>query len=128
MPEAMIIYFGQLAKVNCDGNCQKAWGINNRPQVTLSNDEDDTAYLSDNELGMAPSDPGTYEGDVAKPLNALAFPSKWCVRECERCNMSAPGQYKLPLPIKDFRERRYNMAWRERLQKLKPTPPPVAPP
>lgn len=109
MPETIIAYFGQPAKVNCDGNCKKAWGINSRPKVQLSSNEDDYAYLSDGELGEAPADPGTYEGGHAKPPSALAFPNKWCVRECERCNMSSPGESNLPLVIKDFSERRNNI-------------------
>lgn len=32
MVESMIVYFGQQAKVACDGNCKKAWGMNSRPQ------------------------------------------------------------------------------------------------
>lgn len=107
--EAIITYFGQQAKVNCDRKCNKAWGINNRPKVQLSANEDDYAYLADGELGTAPVDPGTYEGGEAKPLSPDEFPTKWCVRECERSNMSEPGQYMLPLTIKRFDERRYNI-------------------
>jgi len=36
-----IIYFGQKAKVICDGNCEKAWGINNRPKVQIGDNEDE---------------------------------------------------------------------------------------
>jgi len=108
MPEVIIQYFGKLAKVNCDGRCEKAWGINNRPRVQISDDVDDYAFLCDAELGQAPVDPGTYEGGVAKPPSAHEFPTKWCVRECERCNMSMPGESSHPLPIHSFAERRYN--------------------
>ncbi len=111
--EAMITYFGQPARVNCDRNCGKAWGINNRQKVQLSEDEDDYAYLSDDELGTAPIDPGTYEGGIAKPLSPDKFPTKWCVRECERCDMSSPGEWNQPLVIKDFTVRRFNMHWRQ---------------
>lgn len=103
--EATIQYFGQPCKVNCDGNCKKAWGINSRPQVQLSDDVDDYEYLADCELAIAPDDPGTYEGGDAKPQSNSEFPNKWCVRECERCNQSRSGEHELPLPVKTFDKR-----------------------
>lgn len=112
MAEAIIIYFDQSAKVACDENCGKAWGINNRPKVQLSEDENDYAYLSDSELEDAPIDPGTYEGGVGKPTSAAEFPTKWCVRECERCAMSMPGKFSEPLMLQDFSKRVFNMHWR----------------
>ena len=108
MPEALIILAGQPMKVVCDGNCKKAWGINNRPKAQLSDDEDDLAFLADGELGEAPADPGTYEGRDAKPESAAKFPNKWCVRECERCALSALGEEHLPLAAKDFNNRKHN--------------------
>ena len=107
----LIIYFGKPAKVNCDRKCNKAWGINNRPQLQLSDDEDDIVYLADDELGEAPDDPGTYEGGHAKPSSPSQFPNKWCVRECERCSMSKPGESDKPLELEDFSQRIYNMPW-----------------
>ena len=63
MLEKEILYFGQKTRIACDGKCEKAWGINNRPRVQLDkNNIDDFAYLSDDELGIAPVNPGTYEG------------------------------------------------------------------
>lgn len=106
--EAYIVYCGQRAKVNCDRNCRKAWGINNRPSVQLSEDEDDTAFLADDVLAMAPKNPGTYEGRDGKPYNPDEFPNKWCVRECERSNMSNPGEWMNQLEVKSFGKRRYN--------------------
>jgi hypothetical protein len=79
-----ILYFGKQAKVNCDRKCNKAWGINTRPSVKMSSDENDYAFLSDGELGDAPINPGTYEGRDAKPTSPDQFPNRWCVRECER--------------------------------------------
>jgi hypothetical protein len=107
--EKLITYFGQTAKVACDEKCNKAWGRDNRPWVQLSDDEDDYAYLSDDELDEAPEDPGTYEGGEAKPESKQYIPNKWCVRECERCSMSSPGEYMNPLEIKDFSKRVYNI-------------------
>lgn len=112
MPKAFVVYFGEKAKVNCDGNCGKAWGINSRPRVQLSDDDDDYAFLADDELGEAPADPGTYEGGHAKPASVTEFPNKWCVRECERCHMSMPGEWSLPLEIACFDERMFNLPGR----------------
>lgn len=75
----------------------------------LSENEDDYAYLADDELGDAPEDPGTYEGDDAKPINKIGIPNKWCVRQCERCAMSHPGEWNKPLPLPDFSNRVYNI-------------------
>lgn len=108
MNESLITYFGQTAKVNCDRKCSKAWGLMNRPRVQLSDDPDDYAFLADGELGEAPADPGTYEGGDAKPSSPEGFPNKWCVRECERCNMSSPGKYMLELDVISFESRRPN--------------------
>lgn len=109
MNDAIITYFGQRARVVCDRQCSKAWGVCSRPQLQLSEDEDDFAYLADGELGEAPADPGTYEGGIGKPLTPDAFPTKWCVRECERCAMSEPGQYEEELALPDFSVRCYNI-------------------
>ena len=104
----IITYFGEKTKVNCDRKCGKAWGIQNRPKEQLSDDPDDYAFLADGELGEAPGDPGTYEGGHYKPSSPDEFPNKWCVRECERCSISAPGEFARPLEIKDFSVRDYN--------------------
>lgn len=108
--EKEIVFFGQRARVACDGQCSKAWGIHERPRVILSDDPDDFAWLADSELGEAPVDPGTYEGNDAKPVDATGSRSmnKWCVRECERCVMSPPGKADKPLALRDFSRRYYN--------------------
>jgi hypothetical protein len=88
-PAKQITYFGQLAFVDCDRQCHKAWGSNTRPkQSPKPNPKHIAEYLSDDELGMAPSDPKTYEGGQGKPKSPREFPNKWCVRECERCVMA----------------------------------------
>lgn len=84
-----ILYFGNTVTVQCDGNCEKAWGWASRPQKRI--DENWIIYLSDRETGEAPADPGTYEGGYGKPRSNQEFPNKWCVRQCERCFMSDPG-------------------------------------
>lgn len=108
--EAFIMFFGQRAKIACDGNCKKAWGSNSRPTKKLSADVNDYCFLSDNELGEAPIDPGTYEGGQGKPHSSDEFPNKWCARECERCVMSEPGKFNLPIKLEDFSKRVYNLA------------------
>lgn len=67
--EKAITYSDKLIKVSCDEKCEKAWGVQNRPKERLSDDDDDVVYLSDDELGTAPADPGTYEGGHAKPTD-----------------------------------------------------------
>lgn len=109
MPETIITYFGQQAKVACDGNCKKAFGIPGRPYERVSDEDDDIVYLSDSELPDAPDDLGTYEGGNAKPPSPDYFPNKWCVRACERCAMSKPGESHLELKLKDWSVRVYNM-------------------
>lgn len=109
--ETIVPYFGQPMAVACDRKCSKAWGINNRPKVQLSDDPDDYAFLADDELGEAPVDPGTTEGGVGKPLTSDEFPTKWCVRECERCARSKPGEYLQPLTLPDFGVRYHNQPW-----------------
>src|SRR5258708_1531509 len=95
-----ITYFGGLATHACDGQCDKAWGINSRPSVAAhtpgfnGDPHDDYAYLADDELGIAPRDPGTYEGGYGKPKRARGPEdiNKCCVRECERSWISHPDQ------------------------------------
>lgn len=109
--EKVITFFGKPARVACDGNCAKAWGIRNRPRVQLSENEDDCAFLADSELGTAPEDPGTYEGGHAKPVGA-ALPedlNKWCVRQCERMAMSEYNEWLAPITLVDFSKRLYNI-------------------
>jgi hypothetical protein len=97
-----ITFCGQAAVLCCDGNCKKAWGRNCRPKEQLSNDDDDWEFLSDDELGEAPSDPGTYEGGYGKPDNASMCLNKWCARECERSELLRPDE---AIVLKDFSKR-----------------------
>lgn len=107
----LITWFGEPAAVACDGQCHKAWGINNRPKIIVSDDEDDYYYMADDELGSAPLDPGTYEGDCAKPLPDEPKLNKWCVRECERsalsCNTKLKKDDAVSLP--DLSKRLWNI-------------------
>lgn len=133
--EKEIIFFGQKAKIGCDEKCNKAWGINNRPQFFpelgreklygygceyhwpgqdpsnegLDWDDDNSVYLPDNQLGEAPENPGTYEGGHAKPTCDTEKGNKWCARECERCAMSKPGEWSKPLTFPDFEKEHYNI-------------------
>lgn len=108
-----VIACGQRIVIACDGNCAKAWGIQHRPKVQLSDNEDDFAYVPDQELGDAPIDPGTYEGGHGKPMCPEMRLNKWCFRECERCQSAPEGKrFKLP----NFFQPVYNMHWRAALQ------------
>ena len=78
--DATITMGGLPARAVCDRKCSKAWGLSNRPTI-----EGSEQYLPDEDLGDAPIDPGTREGGTAKPLSPDEFPTKWCIRECERC-------------------------------------------
>ncbi len=109
MPQANITYFGNAVIVACDGNCAKAWGVSQRPEIKLSGDDDDVVHLADGELGIAPTDPGTYEGSDGKPGSVAEFPNKWCVRECERCAMADKGK---PITLPDWSVRMFNLPWR----------------
>jgi len=114
-----ITYFGQKCLAVCDRQCLKAWGTHGRsdkgtdgdglPTILYfgrdEDDFDDTVMLADSEVGIAPQDPGTYEGDEGKP-EFPTYHNKWCVRECERSNIIEPGQ-RITYP--DFSKRQYNM-------------------
>ena len=101
-----IRFFDQPAMLACDARCNKAWGLNNRPSVQLSEDPDDTMWLGDDDLGEAPLDPGTYEGADGKPLTDDARLNKWCARECERSTIAGPGK---TVALGDFSRRWKNM-------------------
>jgi len=108
--------YGQPLLLGCDGKCNKAWGINNRPRnhfVPESDDPDDYEYLADQELGEAPANPGTYEGGEGKPGHFLDKLNKWCFRECERgTTVDAPGTLD-DLELPDFSKRQPNRRDRE---------------
>lgn len=101
-----IRFFGQQVIVACDENCNKAWGMNKRPKEQLSDDPNDYAFLSDDELPMAPENPGTYENDQPKPINKIGIPNRWCVRECERGCLFKLGQ---DIRLPDFSRRLRNI-------------------
>lgn len=107
-------YFGKPITLICDQNCDKVWGINNRPKVYLRGEEtdeevDDHYSLADGELGIAPVNPGTYEGDHAKPVNGVDLHNKWCARECERSVIVDRGSCVF-FDLLDFSRRFYNKA------------------
>ena len=133
MIQKNILYFGQACTLACDANCQKAWGINHRPEVYVEDpdqkvygegftkhrypqedvtwDMDNTFYLADDELGIAPIDTGIYEGGHAKPQTEDERLNKWCARECERSVIVDEGE---DIELPDYSVRRYNKAPHER--------------
>lgn len=98
MISKVIMYFGRQAVLACDARCDKAWGINARPRVQLSDDPNDYAFRADHELGTAPVDPGTYEGGHAKPASPERRLNKWCARECERSILESLPNFSAPRP------------------------------
>lgn len=103
-----ITYFGKPCVLACDAQCTKAWGINSRPRVEFDED-DDFAYLADAELGIAPDDPGTYEGWDGKPRTTAARLNKWCARECERSKIKDTLD---DVVLNDWSQRVYNQPWK----------------
>lgn len=111
-----IVFSAHPCTVACDGRCDKAWGINGRPHLSLSDDENDVVSLADDELGFAPG-PGktvglSEGGDMkpsARPLHDGRLMNKWCSRECERSSLIDPGE---PLVVPDYSARVYNQPWK----------------
>jgi hypothetical protein len=115
-----ITFCGQPAFILCDGKCDKAWGINNRPKVVLTEgDDDDYYYVPDGALGVAPEDPGTYEGFDGKPSqrDGPNRMNKWCSRECERSIFLNPRTDAFERP-KNFNRRVFNRHDRQRAADL----------
>lgn len=106
-----ITYCGVPAIIGCDAKCEKAWGLNSRPRVQVTEKEGDVAWLADDELGVAPENPGTYEGECGKPRTPGDRMNKWCARECERCSINEYGSAPVEenLELKDLSKRRYNI-------------------
>jgi hypothetical protein len=104
MPTKLITFFNKKAIIGCDGKCDKAWGVNNRPKIEV----DGIVYMkSDDELGQAPLDPWTREGGVGKPRHGIDLLNKWCCRECERCAINEVGTEPVEenLVLTDFSKR-----------------------
>lgn len=108
----------------CDGKCDKAWGISNRPRVFHSasepkaESEDDYFSLADGKLGIAPVFPGTWEGGGGKPRTKGERLNRWCARECERSILipdgDTPGAINFDGSLPDWTRRRYNYSPRYR--------------
>jgi hypothetical protein len=105
MIHKQITLFNKQAILACDENCMKAWGINHRPRIQISCDDDDYAFLADSELRTAPADTGVYEGADAKPRTPDEMLNKWCARECERSTIVKIGE---TIVLPDFSKRVYN--------------------
>ena len=116
MIQKQITYFGQQTIVACDGRCDKAWGVNGRPEHRFQPedvDPDDTVYLADSVLGTAPADTGSWEGGHGKPSDVPntdgASMNKWCVRECER---SVKVDVGTPIVLRDMERPTPNQPWK----------------
>ena len=90
-----VVCWGERRTVVCDGRCDKAWGINDRPHTRLSDDPDDIVYLPDSALGH-PGAPSTFEGGDGRPADAAQQTgqrmNRWCVRQCERSVVVGPTE------------------------------------
>jgi hypothetical protein len=92
----------------CDGKCDKAFGICERPSIKFDeNDADDYAFLADGEVDIAPECNGCFEGGHGKPKTKKH--NKWCARQCER---SAIIELDKPIVLPDFSQRQYNQPWK----------------
>lgn len=101
-----INFFDEQNQISCDELCDKAWGINSRPKIQLSeDDEDDYCFLADSELEIAPSQSSFWEGGDNKPICEKDKHNKWCVRECERATITDLDESPV---FKDFSQRQYN--------------------
>jgi hypothetical protein len=104
--QKQIVWFGRDCTLACDGKCDKAWGITNRPSVSFDQEEpDDIAWLTDHELVEAPICTGVWEGGHGKPTGPHEM-NKWCARECERSGIFEQGEN---IVLSDFSVRQYNM-------------------
>ena len=109
--QKQILWFDRHVTFACDGQCTKAWGLNNRPKVEFDPDEpDDVAWLADSELGEAPVQPGTWEGGHGMP-NGPHDMNKLCARECERSGIFEVGE---PVVLTDYSRRNYNQPWKHK--------------
>lgn len=111
--------YGKPGALICDARCDKAWGINNRPRVEHDPDDpDDISFKSDDELGEAPDDPGTYEGGEGKPQTDEQRHNKWCLRECERSEVcptaGGDGEREEINPFQLQEGRAHNQPWKHR--------------
>jgi len=110
MLATMVPAYGDPWIMICDGKCNKAWGISDRPRVYLRGedvDPDDIAYLADDEVGEAPEISATSEGGHRKPTHPDDRHNKWCFRQCERCERSYT--FEETIFLRDFSKRHYNI-------------------
>ena len=111
-----MMFLGEIHIVACDGRCDKAWGVDDRPTNRLGSDHNDFEWLADGELGQAPIDPGSLSSDngVRKPLLVRGPDdvNEWCVDRCERmAKCRAVTSERAPDPP-DLSRRRPNFEWR----------------
>lgn len=126
MLEKKILFWGHQRVLVCDGNCAKAWGIQQRPRHNFDpSNPDDYAYLADGEIpGDAPANPGTYEGGDGKPeaediaRHGADVMNRWCARQCERSLLLHREEDRAMLP--DFSKRVYNTLERQEAEEGKP--------
>lgn len=101
-----IRYFERHCLAVCDYRCDKAWGISgDRPELSRGSDDvDDVIWFADDEVAVAPDNPGSFEGGFGKPMHPQEH-NKWCVRECERSDVIEIGE---SISCPDWSHRVYN--------------------
>jgi hypothetical protein len=102
-----IQYSGKRCLAVCDRKCEKAWGNNGGRPAIVGDEEDDSIWLADGEVGEAPES-HTWEAGQGKPDHPERH-NKWCVRECERSAVIDVGQ---PIRCFDLSQRIYNQPWK----------------
>ena len=131
MPRKDGLFYSKYTVMACDGRCDKAWGLNGRPQLYFMEegkppralepgerpvDDDDHVYVRDSELGTAPGPGhtvGVSEGGHLKPsavpLEDGRQMNKWCLRECERSETYEDDE---PIVLRDLEHPTPNMRHR----------------
>lgn len=78
--------------ISCDGKCDKAFGLAERPISENSLAEGDFEWLADDEVGDAPEvSCHTIDGEN-KPQLITELHNKWCIVHCERSILMTLGQ------------------------------------
>lgn len=81
-PQKTAVFWGVPITINCDRQCNKAFGREGRPCLPNIG-----IYCGDDQLGDAPKSIWVNDGSESgmdKPSTPDEFPNEWCIRMCER--------------------------------------------
>lgn len=92
----------------CDGNCDLAWGIFDRPTKKLSDNPDDVFYIGDEELmfKIAPDSNIIVDGEEQIHSSFLIAHNKWCIKQCERLVYAESDDRLGPGDVEDILRKR----------------------